>query len=150
MLELFGVLFFVMVVMLLFGFGSASAFIDVVGRKVVIASCVVVLVVLVVFMGIIIDFMVFIVVFIFWVVLGSLMGIVFAAYVADISFKNIRGSAFAIYRTCGDVGLFFGLFVFGVFVDEVGIFIVLGVNVVLLMIFGGVFYFIAREIRRKA
>ena len=87
---------------------------------------------------------------ILWAASGSLMGTAPAAYAADISPKNIRGSALAIYRTCGDVGLLLGPLALGALADEVGIPIALGVNAALLTISGGVFHFTAREIRRKA
>jgi len=148
--ESLGALFSAMAVTSLLGLGPASALTDAVGRKAVIAPCVVASAASVALMGTTTDPTAFTAASILWAASGSLMGTAPAAYAADISPKNIRGSALAIYRTCGDVGLLLGPLALGALADEVGIPIALGVNAALLTISGGVFHFTAREIRRKA
>ena len=148
--ESLGALFSAMAVTSLLGLGPASAITDAVGRKAVIAPCVVASAASVALMGSTADATTFTIASILWAAAGSLMGTAPAAYAADISPKNIRGSALAMYRTCGDVGLLLGPLALGALADEVGISAALGVNAALLTVSGAAFHLTAREIRRKA
>ena len=113
-------------------------------------QCVVASAASVALMGSTADATTFTIASILWAAAGSLMGTAPAAYAADISPKNIRGSALAMYRTCGDVGLLLGPLALGALADEVGISAALGVNAALLTVSGAAFHLTAREIRRKA
>jgi len=148
--ESLGALFSAMAVTSLLGLGPASAITDSLGRKAVIAPCVVASAGAVALMGSTSDPTMFTFASILWAASGGLMGTAPAAYAADISHRSIRGSALAIYRTCGDVGLLLGPLALGALADEVGISAALGVNAALLTISGGAFHLTAREIRRKA
>ena len=145
-----GALFSAMAVTSLLGLGPAAAITDAVGRKAVIAPCVIMSAASVALMGTTTDPFAFTAASILWAAAGSLMGTAPAAYAADISPKNIRGSALGIYRTCGDVGLLLGPLALGALADSVGIPAALGANAALLTLAGGVFHFTAREIKRGA
>ena len=147
--ESLGALFSAMAVTSLLGLGPASAITDAFGRKAVIAPCVIASAASVALMGTTTDPIAFTAASILWVAAGSLMGTAPAAYAADISPKNIRGSALAMYRTCGDIGLLLGPLALGALADEVGIPAALGANAALLTLSGGIFHFTAREFRRK-
>ena len=143
-----GALFSAMAVTSLLGLGPAAAITDAVGRKAVIAPCVIMSAASVALIGTTTDPFAFTAASILWAAAGSLMGTAPAAYAADISPKNIRGSALGIYRTCGDVGLLFGPLALGALADSAGIPAALGANAALLTLAGGVFHFTAREIKR--
>ena len=147
--ESLGALFSAMAVTSLLGLGPASAITDAFGRKAVIAPCVIASAASVALMGTTTDPIAFTAASILWAAAGSLMGTAPAAYAADISPKNIRGSALAMYRTCGDIGLLLGPLALGALADEVGIPAALGANAALLTLSGGIFPFTAREFRRK-
>jgi len=147
--ESLGALFSAMAVTSLLGLGPASAITDAFGRKAVIAPCVIASAASVALMGTTTDPIAFTAASVLWAAAGSLMGTAPAAYAADISPKSIRGSALAVYRTCGDVGLLLGPLALGALADEVGIPAALGANAALLTLAGGIFHFTAREFRRK-
>jgi DHA1 family multidrug resistance protein-like MFS transporter len=148
--ESLGALFSAMAVTSLLGLGPAAAITDTFGRKAVIAPCVVASAASVAFMGTTTDPMAFTAASVMWAAAGSLMGTAPAAYAADISPKSIRGSALAIYRTCGDVGLLLGPLALGALADHSGIPAALAFNAALLTVSGGIFHVTAREIRRRA
>ena len=148
--ESLGALFSAMAVTSLLGLGPAAAITDTFGRKAVIAPCVVASAASVAFMGTTTDPMAFTAASVMWAAAGSLMGTAPAAYAADISPKRIRGSALAIYRTCGDVGLLLGPLALGALADHSGIPAALAFNAALLTVSGGIFHVTAREIRRRA
>lgn len=148
--ESLGALFSAMAVTSLLGLGPAAAITDTFGRKAVIAPCVVASAASVAFMGTTTDPMAFTATSVMWAAAGSLMGTAPAAYAADISPKSIRGSALAIYRTCGDVGLLLGPLALGALADHSGIPAALAFNAALLTVSGGIFHVTAREIRRRA
>jgi DHA1 family multidrug resistance protein-like MFS transporter len=148
--ESLGALFSAMAVTSLLGLGPAAAITDKFGRKAVIAPCVVASAASVAFMGTTTNPMAFTAASVMWAAAGSLMGTAPAAYAADISPKSIRGSALAIYRTCGDVGLLLGPLALGALADHSGIPAALAFNAALLTASGGVFHVTAREIRRRA
>lgn len=148
--ESLGALFSAMAVTSLLGLGPAAAITDTFGRKAVIAPCVVASAASVAFMGTTTDPVAFTAASVMWAAAGSLMGTAPAAYAADISPKSIRGSALAIYRTCGDVGLLLGPLALGALADHSGIPAALAFNAALLTVSGGIFHVTAREIRRRA
>ena len=148
--ESLGALFSAMAVTSLLGLGPAAAITDTFGRKAVIAPCVVASAASVAFMGTTTDPMAFTAASVMWAAAGSLMGTAPAAYAADISPKSIRGSALAIYRTCGDVGLLLGPLALGALADHSGIPAALAFNAARLTVSGGIFHVTAREIRRRA
>lgn len=143
-----GALFSAMAMTSLVGLAPSAAITDAMGRKAVIAPCVVASAASVALMGTTADPLTFIAASILWAAAGSLMGTAPAAYAADISPQNIRGSALGIYRTCGDVGLLLGPLALGAIADSAGVPTALGANAAILAVAGGVFHLTARENKR--